>query len=87
MLNSFMLNLPALSDFKLTGWHRRIAVDTILAKYDSRLCHLSLLSCDGQTLSLENLRILVGTCQLLETLTIQIKRSRGSHQEYINYKH
>lgn len=85
-INSFLLNLPALSDFKLSGWHPHIAVDTILANHGSRLRHLSLFSVVGRTISLENLRHLVETCQLLETLTIKIKRSRGSHQENIHYQ-
>uniref|UniRef100_A0A093XC39 PH domain leucine-rich repeat protein phosphatase 1 n=1 Tax=Talaromyces marneffei PM1 TaxID=1077442 RepID=A0A093XC39_TALMA len=85
-INSFMLNLPALSDLRVTGWHPRIAVDTILATHGSRLVHLSLISFNGKTLSLENLHQLVETCQILETLTIQIKRSRGNYEEYVHYQ-
>lgn len=85
-INSFMLNLPALSDLKLKGLYSRIDVDTILSKHGSRLRYLSLLSFKGQTLSLETLQQLVETCQSLETLSIQIKRSRGSHEEYIHYQ-
>jgi hypothetical protein len=85
-INSFMLNLPALSDLKLKGLYSRIDVDTILSKHGSRLRYLSLSSFNGQTLSLETLQKLVETCQSLETLSIQIKRSRGSHEEYIHYQ-
>lgn len=85
-VESFMLNLPALSTLKMTGWHSRISIDTILERHGPRLRRLSIMSFDGQTLSLENLRQLVETCQVLEALTIQIKRSRGSYEEYICYQ-
>lgn len=85
-INSFMVHLPALSNLRLTGWHPRISVAKILDKNGSRLRHLSLTSFNGRTLSLENLHQLVETCQVLETLTIQIKRSRGSYEEYTYYQ-
>lgn len=35
---------------------------------------------------MENLRQLVESCRVLETLAIQVKRSRGSYEEYIRYQ-
>ncbi|EED17066.1 conserved hypothetical protein [Talaromyces stipitatus ATCC 10500] len=85
-INAFMLNLPSLSDLKLTGWHPRILIDSIIANHGSRLRYLSLLSQRGHTLSLEDLHLMAETCLSLERLTIEVKRSRGSYDEFRRYQ-
>lgn len=84
--DSFLLSLPALSVLKLSGWQPAMATDSVLAKHGPRLRQLSLLSHHGETLSLPELYQMAESCQVLEELTIQIKRSRGDVQEVAKYK-